>query len=319
MAGNPGHRRSSFSTAIVLTVRGLVALIAVAVLSGCGGDEEELEIRPGPLKIGIVAAPGAREEVVRRGVQVAAATINAAGGIGGAAPIELVVGDVRQLLRRDLELLVLPCDQDAARDAARRLAERRAVAVAPCDDGGVPASRHVFTSGLAPAAQAAALADVAGDRVALVPTLTERGGEVERLLTKHVRLVPGGVTAGADAPERVLPRLGSRDGTLYVTYGFPEPGNEVDEFFERYKALFARRPPSIVAALGADALSVLAAAIEEAGSPEPALVSAQLVGDGLEVGGVLGTIEFPGASFRARSEWVAVRIERGRYRVVRDG
>ena len=60
--------------------------------------------------------------------------------------------------------------------------------------------------------------------------------------------------------------------------------------------MFGHRPPSVVAALAADALDVLATAIEEAATPDPLAVANQIRDEGIEVGGVLGTIEFDGSS-----------------------
>ena len=297
-------------------MRRAVALLALALVAGCGGGDDDPEIRPGLLRIGVIAAPSARDQLVRRGVHVAAVQVNDAGGIGGAAPIELVTGTPTRLIARGVRLFVLPCDQVAARTAAGVVRRERATAVAPCDDGPDLPSARVFATGLPPEAQAAALADVAPQPAALAPTRTERGREVERRLAEHVELVSSEPTIGADAPEAVRPPGDALPGVVYVTYGFPEPGSEVDEFYERYKAIFHRRPESIVAALGADALAVLAAAIEEAGSPDPDAVTRQIHDEGVEVAGVVGTIEFAGDGASAETEWVALRVEDGRYRVV---
>lgn len=294
------------------------ALVAAAVLAGCGG-ENEAEIRPGPITIGVVAARGEREPLVLRGVQVAGAAVNAFGGIGGAAPIELVVGTLEELLDRNLRLLVLPCEQAAARSAALIAQARGATAVAPCDDGAIPTLSRVFTTGLSPAAQAEALAGLLQEPVGLAPPETRRGRVVARLLAERVRVGSSAPSAGTDAPERVRPPNEALEGSVYVTYGFPEPGNELDEFYERYKAMFGRRPGSIVAALAGDALHVLAIAIEEAASPDPLAVAAQIRDEGVEVGGVLGTIEFADGSTKPTNEWVALRVERGRYRVIERG
>jgi ABC-type branched-subunit amino acid transport system substrate-binding protein len=290
------------------------ALLAAVLLAGCGGGDEE-EIRPGPITLAVVAAQGDRGVVVR-GVQVAAASLNAFGGIGGAAPIELVVGPVEQLLERDLRLLVLPCDEPAAREAAEAVEDGGATAVAPCDDGALPTLPRLFPTGLSPSAQAEALAGLVDEPVGLAPPETRRGRRVALLLAERARVGASQPTAGTDAPETVLPPPDAPEGALYVTYGFPEPGNELDEFSERYKATFGHRPPSVVAALAADALDVLATAIEEAATTDPDAVASQIRDVGIEVGGVLGPIEFNGTSTKPRTPWVALRVESGRYRVV---
>lgn len=289
-------------------------LLAALLLAGCGGGDEE-EIRPGPVTLGVVAAPGDRDLVVR-GVQAAAAAQNAFGGIGGAAPIELAVGPVDALLERNVRLVVLPCDQATAREAAETLQARGGTAVAPCDDGAIPPLPRVFPTGLSPSAQADALADLVEEPVGLAPPQTRRGRLVARLLAERVRVGTSGPTAGTDALRTVLPPPDAPEGALYVTYGFPEPGSELDEFYERYKAMFGHRPPSVVAALAADALDVLATAIEEAATPDPIAVASQIRDEGIEVGGVLGTIEFDGSGTKPRTPWVALRIESGRNSVV---
>lgn len=301
--------------------RVLCLLAALAALGGCTGEEEDEELPPGSVaRIGVVSAPGSRALLVRRGVRVAAASINTAGGIGGAATIDLVVGPVERLLAGGLHLVVLPCDPERAAAAARALSRDATVAVAPCDDG-LPAFARVFPTGLSPRAHAELLAEHVDEPASLLSPTTARGRLVERLLRQRVELIASRPTAGTDAPERVLPPPEVPDGVLFVTYGFPEPGGETDEFYERYKALFGHRPLSIVAALGADALQVLADAIELAGTTDPEPVAAVLRDDGLEVSGVLGRIEFPGGTTRpTKVPAVVLRVEGGRYRVVdRDG
>ena len=60
----------------------------------------------------------------------------------------------------------------------------------------------------------------------------------------------------------------------------------------------------------------MATAIEEAATPEPEAVADQIMDEGIEVGGVLGTIEFDGSGTKPKTPWVALRVESGRYRVV---
>lgn len=295
--------------------RAAPVLAALALSAGCGGEEERQELPPGSVaRIGVVSAAGPRDALVPQGVQVASASINAAGGIGGAATIELVVGPVERLLARGLQLLVLACDQATAAEAARVVAEAGAVATAPCDDGGLPMTRNVFPTGLSPARQADLLADEVGGRAAVREGESERGRRVQEALQGLVEPAAGPVVS-PEAPERVRPDPGT-EGTLFATYGFPEPGGETDEFYERFKALFDRRPASIVAALAADALVVLAAAIELAGTTDPAAVAAVFRDEGVEVGGVLGEIEFAGGTEPARTPGVVLRVEDGRYRLV---
>jgi hypothetical protein len=289
--------------------RALVLPVVVALAAGCarGGSDEELQ--PGTVRIGIVQG----EPIVAEGARVAAAEINNAGGIDGKARIELLHGSASALLDRDVRLLVLPCREGVLR-AARAAEAGLALAVAPCDDGRIPTSLGwVFTAGLSPAGQAAALESYVGnDAVRLLDPETPRGHAVATLL--EVR-TGGDRPAGPDAPEHVTPPAGAPDGTVYATYGFPDPGSEADEFYERYRSLHGHRPDSILAALGADALDVLAVAIDSAENAAPARVVEELRG-GITVSGVLGKIDFPGDTNRPRVDAAIVRVEGSRLRLV---
>jgi ABC-type branched-subunit amino acid transport system substrate-binding protein len=259
--------------------------------------------------IGIVAG----ERLVFEGARVEANRINNAGGIGAALTVTLAHGRVEQLLAAGVRLLVLPCRQGLI-EAARAADEQKALAVAPCDRGVLdPRMRRVFTSSLSPRAQAEALADHVDGRVRRVlGAETPRGARVAELL----ELEPGGsAVVSPDAPERVEPPDGAPEGALFATYGFPDPGSRTDEFYERFKAVYGRRPESVVAALASDALTVIAAAVEHAASVQPGL-GAVALREGLEVRSVFGEIEFPGETNRPVVEAAIVRLADGRLRSV---
>jgi ABC-type branched-subunit amino acid transport system substrate-binding protein len=289
--------------------RALLAL--VVVLAGCtGSDEPERELQPGTrVSIGIVDG----ERLIGEGARVEANKINNAGGIGGAATIALVHGTARELLAHGVRLLVLPCRAGVV-ESARAADERGALAVAPCDDGVLdPALSRVFTTGLSPHDQAEALNDHVDGAARRLAARTLRGARVARLLPLDER---GDELVSPDAVERATAPPVVPDGTLFATYGFPEPGSRTDEFYERFKAVYGRRPETILAALAADAVDVLSDAIELAGSPDPALVVAEL-DDGLEVGTVLGEVEFPGGTNRpSKTPFVIVRLSDGKLRIV---
>jgi ABC-type branched-subunit amino acid transport system substrate-binding protein len=289
--------------------RALVLLVVVALAAGCAGSGSDEELQPGTVRIGIVQG----EPIVAEGARVAAAEINNGGGIDGKARIQLVHGPAKALLDRDVRLLVLPCREGVLR-AARAADAGDALAVAPCDDGEIPTGLGwVFTAGLSPAGQAAALESYVGnDAVRLLDAQTPRGRVVAPLLELRSG---GNRPAGPDAPEQVTPPTGAPDGTVYATYGFPDPGSEADEFYERYRSLHGRRPDSILAALGADALDVLAVAIDSAANAAPARVADELRA-GITVTGVLGTIDFPGDTNRPRVDAAIVRVEGSRLRLV---
>ncbi len=287
-----------------------VVLLAAALVSGCGGeDEPERELQPGgSVTIGIVNG----ERLVREGARVEANRVNNAGGVGGALTIRLARGTVADLLARGVRLFVLPCRLDLV-GAARAVSEAGAFAVAPCDDGVVEGSPRVVFTGLSPRAQAEALSDFVGGEAAreLAPE-TARGERVEAFLD----LERGDASiVSPDAPERVVAPPGAPEESLFATFGFPEPGSRTDEFYERFRAVYGRRPETILSALGADAVNALTGAIELAASTRPNLVAAE-VQKGFEVRGVLNEISFPGDTNRADVDAVIVRIRDGKLRVV---
>lgn len=290
-------------------MRRALALLVVVLAAGCSGGGDDEEIQPGRVQIGIVDG----ESIVADGADVAVRQINNAGGIGGALAIDLVREPAAELVAHGVRLLVLPCREGLL--AAARVAEAAGVlAVAPCDDGILPGGlRRVFTTGLSPSGQAAALQAFVGDEeTRLLAPETARGRRVASLL----ELRPGGTApVGPDAPERVRPPAGAPDGTVYATYGFPEPGSKTDEFYERYRSIHGVRPESILAALAADAIDVLSLAIEESASTQPARVTAE-IRKGISVGGVLGTIEFPGGTNRPNVDAAIVRVQGSRLRLV---
>jgi ABC-type branched-subunit amino acid transport system substrate-binding protein len=289
--------------------RPALVLLAAALLAGCAGeDEPERELQPGThIRIGVVGP----ERLVAEGARVEANRLNNAGGIGGAAIVDLERGSVRELVDRGVRLLVLPCRRELVEEA-RRVAAGRALAVAPCDDGRLePLPEHVFSVGLSPEAQARALADRVDGEAAVLPAQTRRGRRVAALLGLSGE---GATRISPDAPEHAQAPPEAPDGTLFATFGFPQPGSRTDEFYERFRAVFGRRPESIVAALASDALTVLAVAIESAASSDPRLVEAELL-DGLDARGVLGDVELPGDSAHAEVDATILRLRDGRLRV----
>lgn len=293
-----------------MLVRRLGPLALVALLAACGGESEpERELQPGgSVTIGIVEG----ERLVAEGARVEANRVNNAGGVGGALTVRLARGTMPDLLARGVRLFVLPCRAGLA-GAVAAVTEAGAFAVAPCDDGVLEGSPRVVFTGLSPRAQAEALSDhVGGEAARELPPQTARGTRVEALLG----LKRGGASiVSPDAPERVVAPPGAPEESLFATFGFPEPGSRTDEFYERFRAVYGRRPETILSALGADAVNVLAAAIELAASTTPDLVEAE-VRKGFEVRGVLNELSFPGGTNRAEVDAVIVRLRGGKLRVV---
>ena len=286
---------------------GLLALVALIAACG-GGDEPERELQPGgSVTIGVVNG----ERLVREGARVEANRVNNAGGVGGALTIRLARGRVDQLLARGVRLFVLPCRLELA-EAAEAVAKGGAFAIAPCDDGVLEGSSRIVFTGLSPRAQAEALSGfVAGEAGRELPPQTARGTRVEAFLGLESE---GSSIVSPDAPERVVAPPGAPEESLFATFGFPEPGSRTDEFYERFRAVYGRRPETILSALAADAVNALAAAIELAASTSPELVAAE-VQEGFEVRGVLNELSFPGETNRAEVEAVIVRLRDGKLRL----
>src|SRR4029450_8152490 len=105
---------------------------------------------------------------------------------------------------------------------------------------------------------------VDGKAQRVLPAETPRGKRVARLL----ELGSGGdATVSPDPIVRAPGAPGTPAGTLFGAAGFPDPGSRTDEFYERFKAVYGRRPETILAALAADSIDVLSGAIAGAGSP----------------------------------------------------
>lgn len=287
---------------------GLLSL--VTLLAACGGDDDpERELQPGgAVTIGIVEG----ERLIAEGARVEANRVNNAGGVGGALTIRLARGPVEDLLRRGIRLLLLPCRLGLA-EAVSAVEEADAFAVAPCDDGVPEGSRRVIFTGLSPRAQADALSDfVGGEADRELAPKTARGARV----TAFLGLDSGGASiVSPDAPERVVAPPGTPEESLFATFGFPEPGSRTDEFYERFRAVYGRRPETILSVLAADAVNALAGAIERAASTRPDFVAAE-VRKGFEIRGVLGELSFPGGTNRAEVDAVIVRFRDGKLRVV---
>ncbi len=288
-----------------------VVLVTAALVSGCGGaGEPERELQPGgSVTIGIVDG----ERLIREGARVEANRVNNAGGVGGALTIRLARGTVDRAPGPGCPALRAPVP---ARPRRRRRSGRRRAARSRSRRATTGCSRaltQIVFTGLSPRAQAEALSDFVGGEAGreLAPQ-TARGTRVETFLG----LDRGGASiVSPDAPERVVAPPGAPEESLFATFGFPEPGSRTDEFYERFRAVYGRRPETILSALAADAVNALAAAIELAASTSPALV-AEEVQEGFEVRGVLNELSFPGDTNRAEVEAVIVRLRDGKLRVV---
>jgi ABC-type branched-subunit amino acid transport system substrate-binding protein len=298
-----------------------IAAAAILLAVGCAdGSEEEIELRPGVLDVGVLVAPGSdlgRTRAIANGARIAVQEYNALGGVGGALRLRLVVGSERALRRQGVQHLILPC-------AGERLPSPRSIATAACGR----AARRVVAAAMSASAQGAALAEYAdqeGAETIAVPT--PNGGRerrvraaleaaaAERGITIVDEPAAADVRVGLAAPVTGEAPADSVEGTVYATYGLPEPGDELDELLERHRFLLGVRASTVEPALGFDALRVLALALEEAGVTAPAAVAAE-VRQGLQVRGAFGEIEYPGGTTRPELRVAIVGVHDGRLELV---
>ncbi|MDQ3894070.1 MAG: ABC transporter substrate-binding protein, partial [Actinomycetota bacterium] len=267
------------------------------------------------------------------------------GGVDGKVRLRLLVGQARRLVGGGARILVLPCDARLQAASAAAVQGAAVLALEPCNTQIWRRFPDVWPVSVSPPAEARVLVDYVRqqghERVAIVgdgraaravrAAAAERGLErvpasradavvvalaapfapnaVSRLRRRGIR-APVVATHGLDDRRAVVAHRAALTGSVFLTFGFPDPGSELDELFERYRALTGHPPSSSVAALGYDAVRVLEEAMVEAGSTEPGVLAATM--PGLEAYGATGTIAYPDGGGRDPSVDVAlVRIENG--------
>jgi branched-chain amino acid transport system substrate-binding protein len=331
------------------TMKKLATVLLMVTVAGCGGsDSPKRTLAPGTLTVGAVVA-SLRDRPIADAARLGAGEVNDAGGIHGKLRLRVVAGpDARKLAREGASVFILPCepgDEGRALGAVRGL---RVLTFATCNDEPVVgAGAQTLTApwGVGPdvddraAMLAAGLHDRDVTRIALVPggaadvirkaaaawgiQVTLRQPEaiatdgdwaiVDRLRGRSVygldRLdTSRGIrAAGADA-----------EGRSFATFGFPVPGSELDELYERYRLAYGARPDGSQAQLGYDAIRVLTEAVEKARSRDPVAVAGAL--PGLEVSGAGGVLNYPDdGSRRPRADAALVEVRNGRLDLVKRG
>lgn len=287
-----------------------------------------------------------RDREIGNAAQIAVGQINGAGGIDGVLRLRLqratvggaatAAAEARKLVREGARALLLGCDASVQR-AVAEVAERRGLPLlAACDRRSVRARYpRYWPVGVSTSFQAAALAAYANEErwpaVLLLDTADEGVAAAFRaaaradavVLSVPLRDAPEAVARlrrrGVQAPvlatdalesTRFLDGSGSAlEGATFTTFGFPEPGSALDEFFVRYAERFGGPPDSSAAALGYEAVKVLEAAINVFESADASMLQRALR-DGIEVGGPLGPISYAprgDRSVRAGAALVTVR------------
>ena len=319
----------------------LAVPLAGVLAAGCGG-ERELELQPGVLRIGVVTPHDSWGGEIVNGVRAAVRELDRDGGIDGKVRVQLLFGDSRRLAAARVRVVILSCGERAQAAAARIAARRRALMLEPCNTGVWRRFAEVWPISASPRQEADALAAYVADqkyeRVALVGDggieASFRRGGVRFASARHADAVavvlpapraqaavtrlrvrgiaaPVVATHGMDDRRAVADHRSALEGVTFTTFGYPEPGDEMDEFYERYRALTGRVPDGSFAALGYDAIRVLDAAVNEAESTEPRAVAAVM--PGLDASGATGMIRYPERGGRNPAVSLAlVRIEDGR-------
>ena len=300
---------------------------------------------PASSGVGAVPGPTAWDAQVLNGVRAAVLELDRRGGVDEKVRLRLHVGTTGRLLRAGVRLLVLPCDartQAASAAAARR---REAFVLEPCNTGIWRRFPDVWPVSVSPADEARVLAgyikDEGYERVAVlgegrIARAVRAAVREEELVVAPVRRadvvavavgapfaaatiarlrvrgveVPIVATHGLDDRRAIRLDRAALEGVVFTTFGFAEPGSELDELAERYRALTGRRPDASVAALGYDAVRVLEFAMVEASSTVPDALAAAM--RGLEVQGATGRIAYPERGGRNPEVSVAlVQVENG--------
>jgi branched-chain amino acid transport system substrate-binding protein len=102
------------------------------------------------------------------------------------------------------------------------------------------------------------------------------------------------------------------DGTIFTTYGYPDPGYGTDVFYETYRSYYGHRPGTSASALGYVAIHVLDQAIDAADSTEPRLVAAAF--HGLDLDSALGHVSYGRSGGRnPRVKVALVKVTDGRF------
>jgi hypothetical protein len=237
---------------------------------------------------------------------MAAERINSLGGIDGTVRLRVERTTPGRVGAQ--EVPILSCDERVQ----AQLAVRAPLVLAPCDPSEALAARAPAYTPAGPTReeQRNALAEAAAPEAGDV-LLTDEEPEVA-LSGRDPRLPLYGSNA-FDTRAVLRPEA---EGAVFVTYGFPTPGDRLDEFYETYKAHYGVRPDGSFAALGHDALLLLEDAMVAAGSTEPAAVRRELE-DGFESSGALGVLRYPGDGVRVPEARLAiVRVRDGKLELV---
>ena len=118
--------------------------------------------------------------------------------------------------------------------------------------------------------------------------------------------------------ERGRRAVGGGEGVTYATFGFPVPGGELDELYEKYRLDYGARPDGSEVQLGYNALRVIDKAVQQAKTTDPKAMAADL--PGLSIGGAGGVLDYPeDGSRQPRADVAVVQVRDGRLELVHGG
>jgi branched-chain amino acid transport system substrate-binding protein len=121
---------------------------------------------------------------------------------------------------------------------------------------------------------------------------------------------------GIDTPT-VLDLGDSVNGLVHNSSGLPEPGSELEKFYEDFESVQGSQPESVYSAVGADVIPVLDAAVEAAGSTEPSALRDEIA-ELEDVEGFTGPITYAGTNGMPIKQIAIVEVQNGERKLVEN-
>jgi len=364
--------------------------IAAALAAGLAGLHAGPAQAEDKVKIGFAAGLTGYlaffDGMVRNGAEMAVDEVNAAGGVAGRWPVELLVRDMRsdaaasaiaarELLAEGIQALITPCDVDPAIAAGQLAMAAQVPMLSPCASTPIlpgQVGEYMFNLKTADNLQAVILADYAREQgyekayILLSPdtpytdllpryfaqVFEASGGEVMQIATygwdqqdfstevtaiRNLDPQPDVIMTSAYEPHFPafltqlrnagidIPVLGSdgidspttlglgpiAEGVVFSMAGFPAEGSDLAAFYSGYEERFGDYLPFAFSAMGYEAVMIIAAAVEAAGSLEGSAIRDALDAmEGFE--SVTGTtVTYMGQDRVALRDVSLVRVEDG--------
>jgi len=318
-----------------------LAAALVLGLAACGGSgAPKKELLPGTITVGAVVA-GARDRVIARGARIDVGEINSLGGIAGKVPVRFLTGpSAATLVGHGAKAVLLPCDAADQARAEQALRGKDVFMLATCNS---LTPTRAWGAGPSLDDRAVALASTVADRKVSSVTLLAPGkpGRLLRdaLAAQGVSVARGDDDVVTDVPWPKASALSPRpvygldlldstagiaaagkaaNGVTFATFGYPVPGSELDELYEKYRLDYGARPDGSEVQLGYNALRVIDKAVQQAKSTDPKAMSAKL--GGLSIGGAGGVLDYPeDGSRQPRADVAVVQVRDGRLELVHGG